>query len=158
MQDPKEILINLLTANLSVTKDDNATKANVVITSQWYSDQVMASFDALVTVGTLTDPINPAGFGFVGGEDHTYMADVNVWTTNKYGASGARVITDEVIRYKIVQAISQIITENYTSIPGIHRARIRAYRDLDDPSAVPYPLRRSNFEVELFFSRTSLAA
>ena len=141
-----------------MTKDDNATKANVLVTSQWFSDQMMNNFDALVTVGTLTDPINPAGFGFVGGEDHTYIADVNVWCINKYDASGNRIITDEVIRFKIVQAISQILTQNYTSIPGIHRARIRVYRDLDDPQAVPYPLRRSNFEVELFFSRTSLAA
>jgi len=150
LQDPKETLINLLANNLAVTKDDNATKANVLITSQWYTDQMMAGFDALVTVGMLTDPVQPSGFGFTA-EDHTYMADVNVWCIHKYGSTGTRVITDEVIRYKIVQAISQIIAANRTLMGyGIHRAKVSIYRDLDDPTTVPYPMRRSEFEIELW--------
>lgn len=158
MQDPKQLLLNLLTANLSVTKDDNVTKANVLVTSQWYTDQVMANFDALVTVGMLTDPVAPSGFGFAK-EDHSYMADVNVWCIHKYDNNGNRLITDEIIRYKIVQAISQIISSNRAAITGIHRTKVSVYRDLDDPTAVPYPMRRSEFEIELWIPTiTNLAA
>jgi hypothetical protein len=160
LQDPKQTLINLLTANLSVTKDDGSTKANVLITSQWYTDQMMNNFDALVTVGMLTDPVTPSGLGFAT-EDHTYMADVNVWTTNKYDTSGNRIITDEIIRYKIVQAIDKIIASNRTTLTanGIHRAKVVMVRDFDDPTQVPYPLRRSDLEIEFFIPTiTSLAA
>jgi len=140
--------------------DDNSTKANVLITSAWYTDLMMNKFDALVTVGMLTDLVTPSGFGFAT-EDHTYLADVNVWTENKYNSSGTRIITDEIIRYKIVQAIDQILASNHSALVanGIHRAKISSYRDLDDPTTVPYPLRRAEFTVELFIPTvTSLAA
>jgi hypothetical protein len=164
LQDPKQTLINLLTSNLSVTKDDGTTKANVLVTSAWYTDMMMNNFDALVTVGMLTDPVTPSGFGFAT-EDHTYIADVNVWTENKYDSSGTRIITDEIIRYKIVQAIDQTLASNHATLAGIHRAKISRYMDLDDPTRtggpnqVPYPLRRANLEIELFIPTiSSLAA
>jgi hypothetical protein len=164
MQDPKITLINLLTANLSVTKDDGVTKANVLVTSAWYTDLMMNNFDALVTVGMLADPVTPSGFGFAT-EDHAYVAEVNVWTDNKYNTSGARIITDEIIRYKIVQAIDKIMASNHAALAGIRRAKINMYRDLDDPTrpsgpnAAPYPLRRAQMEIELFIPTiTSLAA
>jgi hypothetical protein len=158
MQDPKQSLINILTWNLYVTKDDDTTKANVLVTSQWYSDQAMANFDALVTVGMLADPVVPSGFGF-SKEDHSYMADVNVWCINKYNSTGARIITDEIMRYKIVQAVDSIIAANRTALTGIKRAKISAYRDLDDPQVTPYPMRRANIEIELWIPTiTSLAA
>lgn len=88
------------------------------------------------------------------------MADVNVWTENKYNSSGTRIITDEIVRYKIVQSIDKIISQNRSALAanGIHRAKVTIVRDFDDPTNVPYPLRRSDLEVELYIPTvTSLA-
>ena len=152
-------LVNLLTTNLSVTKDDGNTKANVLVTSAWYTDQLMNNFDALVTVSMVMDPVLPSGFGYAA-EDHTYTVDVNVWTEHKYDAHGNRVITDEILQYKIIQAVDQIIAANRTTVGnGIHRIKVNAVHPFDDPTKVPYPLRRRGVQVELFIPTiTSLAA
>ena len=159
LQDPILTLVNLLTANLSVTKDDGSTKANVLVTSAWYSDMMMNKFDALVTITLVSDPVVISGEGD-SREDHTVTVDVNVWTEHKYDTTGNRVITDSIIQYKLVQAIDQIIAANRSSMGnGIHRAKVAAVRPFDDPTQVPYPLRRRDMEVELFIPTiTSLAA
>lgn len=176
MQDPKITLINLLTLNLPtvtypasnplagdniVTKDDGVTPANVKVTSSWYTDQLMSSFDALVTVSTVSDPIVPSGFGFVSGEDHTYMADLNVWCITKNDpTSGAVVITDEVMRSKLIQALDLIVAQNRINVSGIHRLKASKWQDMDEPgSGDPTSvLRRSLLEVECYIPTvTSLA-
>ena len=147
-----------MTANISVTKDDGSTKANVQVTSAWYTDLMMNNFDALVTITIVSDPVAISGEGD-SREDHTFTVDANVWTTHKYDSNGNRVITSEIIQYKLVQAIDQIIAANRTTMGnGIHRAKVGAIRPFDDPTQVPYPLRRRDVEIELFIPTiTSLA-
>jgi hypothetical protein len=172
MQDPKLTLVNLLTvqipiatypstSNLIVTKDDGTTPPNLLISSAWYTDELMGQYDAIVTVSFLTDPVTPSGFGVIK-EDHTYMADVNVWTTNKYSPTSPStlIITDETLRGKLVAAIDQIIESNRTTMGyGIHRAKVSNIRGFDEPASVPYPLRRSDIEIELYIPTiVSLAA
>jgi hypothetical protein len=91
---------------------------------------------------------------------------VDVWTIDKFDETGKQIVTDEVMRWKLVQQISEIIRANcvdpkYGTPPvpsGIHTLRVRMLRDLDDPTSIPFPLRRSQFEVEAFFIRDNLAA
>ena len=169
MEDPKTPVLALLQENISVTKDDNTTPANVSITSGWYKDEIMKGFDAMVTVAMLDDMVTPSGWGYnrnPTGEDHVYIVTVDVWTIDKFDATGKQIVTDEVMRWKLVQQISEIIRANcvdpvYGSPPapsGIHTLRVRMLRDLDDPTSIPFPLRRSQFEVEAFFLRDNLAA
>ena len=171
MEDPKTPVLALLQENISVTKDDGETPANVSITSGWYKDELMKGFDAMVTVTMINDAVDASGQGYnvapAIGEDHVYIVEVDVWAIDKFdGTTGNQVVTDEVMRWKLVQQISQIIRDNcvdptYGSPPvpsGIHTLRIRMYRDLDEPTAIPFPLRRSSFEIEAFFVRNTLAA
>jgi len=174
LEDPKTPVLVLLQENISVTKDDGTTPANVLITSGWFKDQVMKGCDAMVTVGMLNDAVAPSGQGYntnPTGEDHVYIVEVNVWAIDKFDGTGKQIITDEVMRWKLVQQISGIIRANcvnptYGSPPvasGIHTLRVRTFRDLDEPSSMadinvmPYPLRRAQFEIEAFFVRDSLA-
>ena len=168
MEDPNTPVLVLLQENISVTKDDGITPANVLVTAQWYKDQVMKGCDAMVTVGMINDTVDPSGQGYntnPTGEDHVYIVEVNVWAIDKFDGTGKQIITDEVMRWKLVQQISEIIRTNcvnpkYGSPPvasGIHTLRVRVFRDLDDPTAIPYPLRRSQFEIEAFFVKDSLA-
>lgn len=169
MEDPKTPILAILQENISVTKDDGHTLANVLITSDWYKDQVMKGCDAMITVGMINDTVVPSGFGYNSnpvGEDHSYVTDLNVWAIDKFDATtGNQVITDEVMRWKLVQQVSKIIRANcvdpkYGSPPspsGIHTLRIGVFRDLDAPNAIPYPLRRSQCQIEAFFVIDSLA-
>lgn len=169
MEDPKTPVLNILQENISVTKDDGETPANVSISSGWYKDEIMKGFDAMVTVTMLNDAVDPSGMGYNSnptGEDHVYIVEVDVWAIDKFDSTGKQVVTDEIMRWKLVQQISEIIRANCVDpkygIPpvpsGIHTLRVRVFRDLDEPAATPYPLRRSEFEIEAFFVRNSLAA
>jgi hypothetical protein len=154
MNDPKLPVLNLLASNLTATKDDGVTAAVIKVTSKWYNDQMMNAADGLVTVGMLDDGVMPSGLGYLPSEDHRYIVLVNVWTVNKFNAAtGVQDITDEILRWKMVQKISQLITQNYAT----NKMRVRVLRDLDDPQATPYPLRRSEFEIETFFTALNLA-
>jgi hypothetical protein len=170
MEDPKTPILAILQENLTVTKDDGKTLANVLITSAWYKDVIMKGCDAMVTVGMVNDTVVPSGQGYnyhPVGEDHNYIFDLNVWAIDKFDpATGNQIVTDEVMRWKLVQQISAIIRANcvdptYGTPPvpsGIHTLNIGVFRDLDEPGAIPYPLRRSQTEIRAFFVRDSLAA
>ena len=187
-QDPIKTLINLIQANLLtityptgnpnagqliVTKDDGVTSPNVLVTSQWFTDTMFETegeqFDGIVTVTILTDPITPSGFG-VEQEDHLITADINCWAMNKYAPlpSGATsgtstlVITDEIMRYKLAQAIDAIINANQKTqlAYGIEHMHVHLMLPMDEtPTEAPAPLvRRYRIEVELFMpTLTSLA-
>jgi hypothetical protein len=165
LEDVKAILIDILERNISVTRDDGITPAAITVTTKWYDDQTMSASDGIVTVGTIDDTVDPSGLGDPN-EDHVHVAEVNVWTASKFDASGIQVITDEIMRWKLCQQVSKIIKANahhpnYGSPPvdsGIDDMRVRIFRDLDDPTKTPYPLRRTQFEVECFFQRTDLSA
>ncbi len=165
MEDPKLPVIDLLTRNISVKKDDGTTPATILVTSKWYDDKTMDGVDGIITVGMIDDMMMPSGCGYVGGEDHVYIVEVNVWTISKFDSGGNQIVTDEIMRWKLVQQVSSIIRANwrdptYGSPPqpsGIHTMRIRVFRDLDDPQKTPYPLRRTQMEIETFFLRNTLA-
>jgi hypothetical protein len=164
LEDIKAILIDLLERNISVTKDDGETPAAITVTTKWYDDKTMDATDAIVTVGTIDDTVAPSGLG-AATEDHMHVPEINVWTATKFDDTGKQIITDEIMRWKLCQQISKIIRANryyptYGQPPqpsGIYTMRIRIFRDLDDPSKTPYPLRRTQFELEIFFQRTDLS-
>ena len=124
----------------------------------------MDASDGIVTVGTIDDTVDPSGLGHAS-EDHLHVAEINVWTASKFDASGTQVVTDEIMRWKLCQQISKIIRANqaypkYGALPqpsGIAYMRIRIFRDLDDPSKTPYPLRRTQFEVECPYEISDLS-
>lgn len=180
MEDIKTILIDILSRNMAVTKDDGVTPAVIQTMTKWYDDETMSNVDAIVTVGTIDDTVTWSGDGDPN-SDFTHVAEVNVWAASKFDSTGAQVITDDVMRWKLCQEISRVIAAN-ASLPkyspsslanpqpsdypahynalvdsGIKDMRVRVFRDLDDPQHTPYPLRRSQFEVEIFFQRQSLA-
>jgi hypothetical protein len=164
LEDVKVILVNLLENNITVTKDDGVTPANIVVRTEWYDDNTMNNCDGIVTVGTIDDTTSPSGLGDPN-EDHVHVAEVNVWAASKFDADGNQIVTDEIMRWKLCQEVSRIIKANasypYYGTPsepsGIYWMHIRIFRDLDDPSKTPYPLRRTQFECESFFQRTDLS-
>jgi hypothetical protein len=164
VEDVKVILIDLLTRNISLTKDDGTTPAAITVTTKWYDDKTMDASDGIVTVGTIDDTLTPSGLGHAE-DDHVHVAEVNVWAASKFDASGTQVVTDEIMRWKLCQQISKIIRDNeyyptYGDPPqpsGIYTMRIRIFRDLDDPAKTPYPLRRTQLELECFFQRSDLS-
>lgn len=165
MEDIKAILVDLLERNIGVTKDDGVTPATVTVTTKWYDDKTMDATDAIVTVGTIDDTLAPSGLGHQT-DDHTHVPEINVWTATKFDASGVQIITDEIMRWKLCQEVSRIIRANeyrprYGNPPrpsGIDTMRVRIFRDLDDPQKTPYPLRRTQFELEIFFQLSDLSA
>jgi hypothetical protein len=164
MEDVKAILVDILTRNISVTKDDGTTPAVITVTTEWYDDATMNACDGIVTVGLIDDSLAPSGLGHAT-DDHTHVAEINVWASTKFDASGNQVVTDDIMRWKLCQQVSKIIRANehypmYGSPPapsGILSWRIRIFRDLDDPSKTPYPLRRTQFELESFFVMSDLS-
>ena len=164
MEDVKVILIDLFTRNISLTKDDGTTPATITVTTKWYDDKTMDASDGIVTVGTLDDTVDPSGLGDAS-EDHLHVAEINVWTASKFDSSGNQVVTDETMRWKLCRQVSKIIRANryypkYGSpaVPsGIAYMRIRIFRDLDDPSKTPYPLRRTQFELPCWFIVSDLS-
>jgi hypothetical protein len=179
LEDPKTILVDILTRNISVTKDDGTTPANIQIMTKWYDDKTMNACDGIVTLGTIDDTILPSGLGDAN-DDHTHVTEINVWAATKFDTNGAQVITDDIMRWKLVQAVSQIIKANkyypkyspwgtgqpsdypvhYNALvpSGIHTMRLRVWRELDDPQHTPYPLRRTQSEIESFFQMTDLSS
>ena len=179
MEDPKTILVDILTRNISITKDDGVTPANIQIMTKWYDDKTMNACDGIVTMGTIDDTVLPSGLGDPC-DDHTHVSEINVWASTKFDANGNQVVTDDTMRWKLVQAVSQIIKANEyypqyspwgtgqpadypvhhnTLVPsGIHTMRLRVWRELDDPQHTPYPLRRTQNEIESFFQAVDLSA
>jgi hypothetical protein len=164
MEDVKVILIDLLSRNINLTKDDGKTPATITVTTKWYDDKTMDASDGIVTVGTIDDTVDPSGLGHLS-EDHLHVAEINVWTASKFDGSGNQVVTDEIMRWKLCQKVSQIIRANQVyplygspSQPsGLEYMRVRIFRDLDDPSKTPYPLRRTQFEVLCWFDISDLS-
>jgi len=139
----------------------------------------MDACDGIVTLGTIDDTILPSGLGDPC-DDHTHVTEINVWAATKFDANGNQVITDDIMRWKLMQQVSKIIKANkYYSLyspwgtgqpsdypvhynplaaSGIHTMRLRVWRELDDPTHTPYPLRRSQNEIESFFQLTDLSS
>ena len=179
MEDVKTILLDILTRNISVTKDDGITPANIQILTKWYDDKTMDTCDGIMTLGTIDDTLLPSGIGDPY-DDHTHVTEINVWAASKFDASGNQVITDEIMRWKLVQQVSKIVKANksypqyspwgtgqpadypihYNALvpSGIQDMRLRIWRELDDPSHTPYPLRRTQSEIESFFQLTDLSS
>jgi hypothetical protein len=177
LEDVKTILVDILKRNLNVTKDDGVTPATIQIMTKWYDDQTMSNCDGIVTVGTIDDTMLPSGLGDPS-EDHVHATEINVWTATKYDSTGKQVVTDDIMRWKLVQQVSYIVKANAhyplyspwgTGQPsdypvhynplmpsGIHTIRLRVWRELDDPTHTPYPLRRTQTEIESHFELTDL--
>jgi hypothetical protein len=164
---------------LSVTKDDGTTTATIRIMTKWYDDNTMSACDGIITLGTIDDTMLPSGLGG-GSDDHVHATEINVWAATKYDSTGKQVVTDDIIRWKLVQQISKIIQANshypqyspwgtgqpadypvhYNTLvaSGIHTMRLRVWRELDDPQHTPYPLRRTQSEIEARFELTDLSS
>jgi hypothetical protein len=179
MEDMKVIIRDILMRNLSVMKDDGIAPASIQILTKWYDDKTMDACDGIITLGTVDDTILPSGIGDPY-DDHTHVTEINVWAATKFDSGGNQVVTDDVMRWKLVQQISKIIKANklnpqyspwgtgqpvdypvhYNPLAasGIHTIRLRIWRELDDPQHTPYPLRRTQNEIESFFQLTDLSS
>ena len=163
MEHVLTILRSILAANVTVTKDDNTTIANVKFITDWYTDDVMQTVDAIVTVGLLDMPVIGSGIGDPN-QDYTPIVLVNVWTATKYDTAGNQIITSDFIRWKLCQAIDHAVKLNAKqpnygtpSQPShIQDMHVRDVKDLDDPQHTPYPLNRTEFQVVVFFQAPDL--
>jgi len=108
LEDPVTTVVRLLSKNMRVVKEDNAT-ANIYVSKEWYDRELFKNYDGQITVGLAESrdtKIEMSGrlrrrLGFL---------RVNVWATDRPATSDS----GRLIRQKMVEEVNRIIRENRT--------------------------------------------
>lgn len=110
-EDPKETLKNLIKNDIMLYKDDDATRASVLVADE-YVEEFWKKYDVIITVGLGSDKERLMSLG---GTWRDIVADyqVGVWTRDQTGISGQKM------RWKAIREATRIINENMKNPGGI---------------------------------------
>lgn len=110
-EDPKETLKNLIKNNITLYKDDDQTKATVLVANE-YVEEFWKKYEVIVTVGLANDRERLIGLG---GSQREVISNyqIGVWTRDQTG------ITGQKMRWKAIQEVTRIINENMKDLGGI---------------------------------------
>jgi len=110
-EDPKETLKNLIKENITLYKDDNQTKASVLVANE-YVEEFWKKYEVIITVGLTNDRERLIGLG---GSKREVIANylIGVWTRDQAG------ITGQKMRWKAIQEVARIINANIKNPGGI---------------------------------------
>jgi len=110
-EDPKETLKNFIKNDIVLYKDDNVTKASVLVADE-YVEEFWKKYDVIITVGLGSDKERLMNLG---GTWKDIAADyqVGVWARDTTGISGQKM------RWKAIQEVVRIINENMKNPGGI---------------------------------------
>lgn len=111
VEDPKETLKNLIKNNITLYKDDNITRASVLVADE-YVEEFWKKYEVIVTVGLANDKERLMNLG---GTWKDVVADyqVGVWTRDQTGISGQRM------RWKAIREVIRVVNENMKNPGGI---------------------------------------
>jgi len=110
-EDPKETLKSLIKNNIVLFKNDNVTRASVLVADE-YVEEFWKKYDVILTVGLSIDKERLMNLG---GTWRDIVADyrVGVWARDQTGISGQK------IRWKAIQEVTRIVNENMKNPGGI---------------------------------------
>jgi len=110
-EDPKETLKNLIKNNITLYKDDELTKASVLVANE-YAEEFWKKYEVIITLGSASDRERLIGLG---GSKREVIANyqVGVWTRDQMG------ITGQKMRWKATQEVTRIINVNMKNPGGV---------------------------------------
>ena len=111
VEDPKETLKNLIKNSIVLYKDDNVTRASVLVADE-FAEEFWKKYDVIITVGLGSDRERLMSLG---GTWRDIVADyqVGVWTRDQTGISGQKM------RWKAIQEVTRIINEKMKNPGGV---------------------------------------
>jgi len=111
LEDPKETLKNLIKNNIVLYKDDNVTRASVLVADE-YVEEFWRKYDVIITIALGNDKERLMNLG---GTWKDIVADykVSVWARDQTGISGQKM------RWKAIQEVTRIINERMKNPGGI---------------------------------------
>ena len=139
-EDPKETLKNLIKENITLYKDDNQTKASVLVANE-YVEEFWKKYEVIITVGLTNDRERLIGLG---GSKREVIANyqIGVWTRDQAG------ITGQKMRWKAIQEVARIINANIKNPGGIlNWMKLAGCVDADRVDVKPV-LYHSNLTIE----------
>jgi len=127
-QSPVEVVVQLLSENMHVVKEDDSL-ANIQVSREWLSQEALQNVDGQVTVGLaecLDTKLDLSGKL----RRRLCTIRVNVWSR------------DPRIRRKMVEEVMRVIRENRKSPGGsLAYLDVVSYRDLDRVDVKPFIYR-----------------
>ena len=110
-EDPKETLKNFIKNDIVLYKDDEVTRASVLVADE-FAEEFWKKYDAIITIGLGSDRERLMSLG---GTWRDIVADyqVGVWTRDQTGISGQKM------RWKAVQEVTRIVNEKMKNPGGI---------------------------------------
>jgi len=139
-EDPKETLKNLIRANVTLYKDDNVTKAIVLVADE-YVEEFWKKYEVIITVGLANDRERLINLG---GTRREVVANyqLGVWTRDQTG------ITGQKMRWKAIQEATRIINTHMKNPGGVlNWMKLAGCTDADRIDVKPV-LYHSNLTVE----------
>lgn len=139
-EDPKETLKNLLKNNIVLYKDDDVTRASVLVAEE-YVEEFWKKYDIIITVGLGGDKERLMSLGGTW-RDIVAEYQVGVWTRDQTGISGQKM------RWKAIQEVARIVNRNMKNPGGIlNWIKLARYTDADRTDLKPV-LYHSTLTVE----------
>lgn len=110
-EDPKETLKTLIKNSIVLYKDDNITKASILVADE-YVEEFWKKYEVIITVGLGGDKKRLMSLG---GTWRDIVADyqLGVWTRDQTGISGQKM------RWKAILEVTRIVNENMKNPGGI---------------------------------------
>lgn len=139
-EDPKETLKNLIKNDIILYKDDEQTKASVLVANE-YVEEFWKKYEVIITLGLANDRERLIGLG---GSQRKVTANyqIGVWTRDQTG------ITGQKMRWKAIQEVTRIINENMKDPGGIlNWMKLASCADADRVDVKPV-LYHSNLTIE----------
>ena len=110
-EDPKETLKNLVGNNIVLYKDDNVTRASVLVADE-YVEEFWKKYDVIITIGLSNDKERLMSLGGIW-RDIVADYQIGVWTRNQVDISGQKM------RWKAIREVTRIVNENMKNPGGI---------------------------------------
>jgi len=139
-EDPKETLKSLIRENVTLYKDDNVTRATVLVADE-YVEEFWKKYEVIITVGLANDRERLINLG---GTRREVIANyqVGVWTRDQTGISGQKM------RWKAIQEVTRIINAHMKNPGGVlNWVKLSGCTDADRIDVKPV-LYHSNLTVE----------
>lgn len=135
MKSPKQLLVSLLSGNITVYEDDNTTPIPILVDDCRFEKSLFQNYGVLVTVGPIV--ITRQTVMDIGAKNREYVQPIqlDVWVMKKHGAN----YNPERVKFDTCQEIDRILSfekmldPDPTNYPEVRFLIVSEWRDLDEP-------------------------